>query len=313
MRKLIETFDLSKTFGDFVAVDGVSLSVEEGEVLALLGPNGAGKTTTIRMLASILSPTYGRASIAGYDIVQNKREVRFSIGMLTEHHGLYRRMRPMEYLRFFGRTYQMPQDEIDKRIVELLNYLELDDAFDKRLGEFSKGMRQKLALARSMLHDPPVLLLDEPTSAMDPSSARLVRESILSLRSTKRSIIVCTHNLSEAELLADRIAIIRDGQIVVLGTPDELKQKVLGDQIMEIKLAKPLNSHRPQFPDSVRILSQGSDWIRYSVSSPFEVNPLVLKSLSDLDLPVVTLSRVERSLEEVYLRVIKATGQEVGE
>jgi ABC-2 type transport system ATP-binding protein len=313
MSKLIETSDLSKSFGDFVAVDGVSVDVEAGEVLAFLGPNGAGKTTTIRMLASILNPSRGWARVAGHDTVKNKREVRFSIGMLTEHHGLYRRMRAVEYLQFFGRIYQLGEDVIHERIHELLNYLELGDSLDKRLGEFSKGMRQKLALTRSMLHDPPVLLLDEPTSAMDPASARLVRESIKNLRSSQRSIVVCTHNLSEAELLADRIAIIRKGRIVVHGTPEELKQKVLGDPIMEVRLAQPMDGQRPHFPKDMNIIDQGSDWIRYAAAQPFETNPLVLESLSAVDLQVVTLSGVERSLEEVYLHVIRSDDELDGE
>jgi ABC-2 type transport system ATP-binding protein len=303
MTILIETNNLCKAFGDFQAVDGVTLQVEAGEVLALLGPNGAGKTTTIRMLASILQPSRGWATVAGFDVTQEPRKVRSSIGMLTEHHGLYTRMQAVEYLAFFGRIYQLPEDEIEQRINELLSYLELD-GLGKRLGEYSKGMRQKLALARAMLHDPPVLLLDEPTSAMDPASAKLVRESITSLRSSKRSIVICTHNLSEAEMLADRIAIIQMGKIVALGSPEELKREILGAPIMHVQFAAPLDGVKPKFPEGVRLLETGENWLRFQAESPQVSNPEVLKILASTGFSVVTISGVKQSLEEVYLEVV---------
>jgi len=304
MTVLIETFDLSKSFGDFQAVEGVTLQVNAGEVLALLGPNGAGKTTTIRMLASILAPSRGWAKVAGFDAVNEPIGVRSSIGLLTEHHGLYTRMRAREYLEFFGRIYGLPEKLTRARSEQLLNHLELTDFSSKRLGEFSKGMRQKLALARAMLHDPPILLLDEPTSAMDPSSAKIVRESIFGLRSSKRAIVVCTHNLNEAEILADRIAIIQNGKIVVLGTPEELKNSILGIPIMEVELAEPLNGIEPDLPEDVNILDYGSNWIRYEVSKPKEMNPAIIEALSKAGFHVVTLARVGHSLEEVYLQVV---------
>jgi ABC-2 type transport system ATP-binding protein len=305
MGPLIETSDLSKAFDGFMAVDGVTLSVEAGEVLALLGPNGAGKTTTIRMLASILRPTRGWARVAGHDCFRDGVEVRRSVGMLTEHHGLYTRMLPLEYLRFFGQTYGFPTPDIDRRAKDLLERFELGEARDKRLAEFSKGMRQKLALARAMLHEPVVLLLDEPTSAMDPASARLVRESIAGLRSSKRALVVCTHNLAEAEILADRIAIIERGRIMAQGTPEALKQSVLGAPIMEVRLGQRLNGARPQLPEEVMAVEYGVDWIRYQVAEPERTNPKVLAALADSDLPVVTLTEVGRTLEEVYLQVVR--------
>lgn len=304
MTTLIETNDLSKSFGDFLAVDGITIQVEAGQVLALLGPNGAGKTTTIRMLASILKPSSGWARVNGRNVVEEPMEVRRLIGMLTEHHGLYTRMRAPEYLEFFGHIYQLPKESLKARIRELLGYLNLDQEVDRRLGEFSKGMRQKLALARAMLHDPAVLLLDEPTSAMDPASARLVRESILKLRSSNRAIIVCTHNLIEAEELADRMAVISNGRIVAQGTPDQLKRSVLGDPIMEVQLLEPLDGSKPSFPGEMKIIESGENWIRYSAANPRKTNPAVLEALAAAGQSVVTLSDVEQTLEEVYLRVV---------
>jgi ABC-2 type transport system ATP-binding protein len=230
------------------------------------------------------------------------------VGLLTEHHGLYTRMRAREYLRFFGRAYGLEEARIRRRALELLEKYGLGDALDRRLGEFSKGMRQKLALVRALLHDPPVLLLDEPTSAMDPASAHLVRETIVGLRSSNRAIVVCTHNLAEAETLADRIAIIREGSIVAQGSPEELKGMVLGDPIMELRLAGPLDGAARYLPEGAVELSSGPDWLRFQTAHPEVVNPLVLKALAQADIAVLTLTEVGRSLEEVYLRVVAQDG-----
>lgn len=308
---MIETHDLGKDFGDLVAVDGVSLRVSTGEVLALLGPNGAGKTTTIRMLASILRPSRGGATVAGFDVVEQADDVHRSIGLLTEHHGLYTRMRASEYLSFFGRVHGLPQSMMVQRIEELMGRYELAEHAHRRLGEYSRGMRQKLALVRAVLHDPPVLLLDEPTSALDPASARMVRGRIRSLRSANRAIIVCTHNLHEAEELADRIAIIRKGMIVALGSPAELKRELLGDPIMELRLANSVDGAAENLPAAVKLVEAGKDWLRYRTPDPNAQNPLVLRSLADAGFSVVTLAEVGRSLEEVYLRVVGVT--EAGE
>lgn len=302
---MIEAMKLTKKFGSFTAVDELSLHVKSGEILALLGPNGAGKTTTIRMLASILKPTSGSARIAGLDVRQHASQIRGMVGLLTEHHGLYTRMRSLEYLEFFGRIYGLTDAVIHERAENLLSSYNLDDALDLRLGYYSKGMRQKLALVRALLHEPRILLLDEPTSAMDPSSAHMVRESIESLRSKDRSIIVCTHNLHEAEALADTIAIIRRGAIIAFDQTAVLKRSLLGDPVMELRLGKPLDGVIDLLPDEAVRVSEGPGWIRYQTADPENVNPLVLKSLMDAQIPVITLSEVERSLEDVYLEVVE--------
>lgn len=304
MDKLIETHNLGKRFGQVVAVDGVDLEVRAGQVLALLGPNGAGKTTTIRMLASILRPSKGWARVAGLDVVQEPVKVRRSVGLLTEHHGLYTRMKALEYLTFFGRTYGLPERALQERILSLLERFDLAEALEMRLGQYSRGMRQKLALVRALLHDPPVLLLDEPTSAMDPASARKVRESILQLRDVRRAIVVCTHNLTEAEFLADRIAIIHQGRIVAQGSVPELKQRLLGDPIMEVRVARPLDGALSSLPQGIEVVATGADWLRYRTASPERDNPRLVEALARARVPVVTLAEVGRSLEEVYLRVV---------
>ncbi|MEM7031003.1 MAG: ABC transporter ATP-binding protein [Chloroflexota bacterium] len=301
---MIEAKALTKRFQDFTAVNQLDLQVSEGEVLAILGPNGAGKTTTVRMLGSILRPTSGQATVAGYDTVKDAEAVRQMIGLLTEFPGLYTRMKGVEYLHFFGELQGLPKKVRVTRIETLLKQFQLWDAREKRLGEYSKGMKQKLTLVRAMLHDPQVLFLDEPTSTMDPHSAKLVRDAILQLRQEKRTIVICTHNLAEAELLADRIAIIRQGEIIASGTSAVLKQQLLGDPVMDLRLGQPLNGQMQQVEDWVTIIDSGPQWLRYSTADPETTNPKLVQLFTQTQVPVVTLSEVSRSLEEVYLKIV---------
>ena len=287
------------------AVDHLSLRVPAGTILALLGPNGAGKTTTVRMLASILKPSEGWARVAGFCTVRDARQVRHAVGLLTEFPGLYLRMRADEYLAFFGQLQGMDDQTIRERTRNLMERFGLASARRQRIAEFSKGMRQKLALIRAMIHDPALLLLDEPTSAMDPQSAKLVRDAILDLGRGRRTILVCTHNLPEAELLADQIAIIRRGRIVALDTPARLKARLLGAPLLEVRLAHSLDGYVEELTDLVEVESLGEDWFRYRAASPEITNPALLNRLAGLNARVLTLSEVPRSLEEVYLNIVE--------
>jgi ABC-2 type transport system ATP-binding protein len=307
---MIITQELGKRFDDFWAVDGISLEVKAGEVLALLGPNGAGKTTTVRMLTSVLRPTRGEARVAGFDVQREANQVRACVGILTEQHGLYGRMPATDYLDFFGQVYGIPPGLRQSKINQLLDNFGLLPDRHRRIGEYSKGMSQKLALARALLHDPPVLLLDEPTSAMDPESARLVRDSIKDLRSASRAIVICTHNLAEAEELADQIAIIRQGKIIAKGSPASLKARLLGPEEYEVRFGATLNGMEPALPASASLTLRGPDWLRYQTAQPDQVNTLVLRALLDQNLPVVGLNEVPRSLEQVYLQAIAAPAEE---
>jgi ABC-2 type transport system ATP-binding protein len=301
---MIETHDLGKQFDGFQAVDGITLQVGAGEVLALLGPNGAGKTTTVRMLTSVLRPSRGWARVADYDVVAQAPQVRASVGVLTEQHGLYGRMPADEYLDFFGQIYGLEANRRRRRIEALTAQFGLGSFLRRRTGEYSKGMRQKLALARALLHEPPVLLLDEPTSAMDPESARLVRDAIQDLRSNDRAIVICTHNLAEAEELADQIAIIRSGRIIVRGTPAALKNNLLGPEEYEVRLGSTLNGFSLALPPQARLTQRGEAWFRYQTSQPGLVNPFILQNLVAQNLPVLALFPIPRSLEQVYLQAI---------
>lgn len=308
---MIETHDLSKQFHDFMAVDGVNLSVPEGQILALLGQNGAGKTTTVRMLTALLNPSRGWARVAGYDVVKNGHDVRASVGVLTEQHGLYMRMTAIEYLDFFGQVYSLSAETRKSRSDHLLEYFGLAEAAHRRIGEYSKGMRQKLALARAMMHDPGVLLLDEPTSAMDPESARLVRDEIARLKSSKRTIVICSHNLTEVEALADQIGIIYRGRVLLQGTLEELKYKVLGSPEYEIKFTDAWDASRVEMPEGVKMLSQAATSFKVRVERPQESNPQILKVLYAKSAPVMAMQEEPRTLEQVYLKVMAdAKGRE---
>ena len=301
---MIETNDLSKQFNDFWAVDSVTLSVKPGQILALLGQNGAGKTTTVRMLNSLLMPTRGWARVAGYDVVKHGAEVRASVGVLTEQHGLYMRMTGDEYLEFFGEVYRLDSKRRQSRRDYLLDYFGLASASSQRIGQYSKGMRQKLALARALMHEPPVLLLDEPTSAMDPESARLVRDEIARLKSSQRTIVICTHNLFEAETLADMIAIIYKGRILMIGTLEELKQKVLGIPEYEARLSSNWSGETLNLPAGVTLIEQSASSLRFRVERPLKANPVLLHELMTKRAPLMAFQEVPRSLEEVYLKVM---------
>ncbi|HML39661.1 MAG TPA: ABC transporter ATP-binding protein [Bellilinea sp.] len=302
---------LKKNFDDFAAVRGIDLTVDSGQVLALLGPNGAGKTTTIRMLTAVLTPSEGRALVAGYDVVRQSDQVRQSVGVLTEHHGLYNRMRAEEYLTFYGDIYNLPREVTRRQMINLLEQFGLADARSKKLGEYSKGMRQKLALVRALIHNPPVLLLDEPTSAMDPESARVVRDAIHQLRGQDRTIILCTHNLSEAEELADKIAIIRKGRIILQGTVENIKRELLGPEEYELRFSHAIAmTDLPQWPAGVRLDSSGTDWLRLQVDDARHSNPLLLRSLVEAGIPLLSFAPVSRSLEAAYLQAVHRAEEE---
>jgi ABC-2 type transport system ATP-binding protein len=312
---MIEAHQLTKHFGSFQAVRGLDLQIEPGELLALLGPNGAGKTTTVRMLGAILKPTSGSAHICGHDVVAEAQTVRAKVGLLTEYPGLYNRMKAVEYLDFFGSLLGLDGATRQRRGEALLKQFGLWEARERRLDGYSKGMKQKIALVRALIHDPPVLFLDEPTTAMDPQSARTVRDAIGELRASDRSILLTTHNLTEAEVLADRIAIIRGGQIIAQGTIEELTRQLLGDPIWELRLAQPA---RPQaalaaLDDLVRIEEIVNDTLRYRCPDPQALNPIIVRRLNERELPIIAMAQISRTLEDVYLKIVAEDEAEVQE
>jgi ABC-2 type transport system ATP-binding protein len=221
----VEAVDLYKKFGDVVAVNGVSLKVDEGEIFGFLGPNGAGKTTTIRMLTGILRPDRGEARIMGYDVYREPVKARMSLGVVPEEANPYPDLSAWDNLTLVGRLYGLPRRTVEERALSLLILLGLNDARGRKAKNLSKGMRQKLLVAMALIGEPKVLFLDEPTAGLDVLSARKIRSLILDLRKKGVTILLTTHNVEEAGSLCDRIAIINNGRIVETGSPDDLRIK----------------------------------------------------------------------------------------
>ena len=314
---MIETHALTRRFGSFTAVSQVSLQVPDGAILALLGPNGAGKTTTIRMLAGLLAPTEGNAIVAGYDIRREADAVRACVGLVTDVPGLFEQMKVPAYLDFFGSMYGLSPSERTHRIDELLEFFDLKTHRNEKMAGFSKGMKQKVALARALIHEPAVLYLDEPTSGLDPLASRSVRDLIVEFKRSNRSIILCTHDLDEAERLADEVAIIRQGHIVAFDTPSTLRKQATGETLVQIELvgACPLTLeeivsvegvHNPRLKEkqatgtlSMNPQTPGT-MLEYLSAQPKITNPHLLSRLVMAGAQIVTVTCETRSLEDVY-------------
>jgi ABC-2 type transport system ATP-binding protein len=229
---IVQIDGLTKAFGEFTAVDNIAFSIEKGEVFGFLGPNGAGKSTTLSMLATLLSPTSGKAFINGYDIVSQRDNVRESIGMVFQDSSLDEELTAYENMDFHGRLYSVPSIVRAKKILELLKLVELDDRKDSLVKTFSGGMRRRLEIARGLLHEPKVLFLDEPTLGLDPQTRNKLWTYIKDLNKKKGlTIILTTHYMDEADKLCDRIAIIDHGKIIVTGTSSKLKDAIGGDVV----------------------------------------------------------------------------------
>lgn len=220
---MIVVQELRKRFRKIQAVDGVSFEAKAGEIFGLLGPNGAGKTTTLRLIASSLTPDSGTAVVAGHDVTRAPEEVRRCIGVLTANIGVYGRLTTRENLRYFARLYGLKGNGVEKRIQELIDYFEMRDYAERRAEPFSTGMKQKLAIARAIVHDPPVIVFDEPTSGLDVLASRIVVEFMRRARSEGKCIILSTHHMWEADRLCDRAAILHEGRVKAVGTVQEIK------------------------------------------------------------------------------------------
>ena len=231
---MVEVKGLTKMFGGFAAVDGVSFSVKPGEIYGLLGETGAGKTTTLRMLATVLVPTSGSATIFGADVVRSQEEARSRIGVLSGEGGVYDRLSATENVVYFGRLHGLPEGTIRARTRVLLEDLGMAEYGSQRAGSFSRGMKQKVAIARSVVHDPPVLLFDEPTSGLDVTAARVVHEFLLGERLRGKAIILSSHVMAEVEKLCDRVGVIHRGRLVAEGTVRDLMARSTAESMEEV-------------------------------------------------------------------------------
>ena len=232
MSNLIDAHGLRKVYGDFVAVDDISFSVEPGEIVGFLGPNGAGKTTTLKMLTGLLPPDSGRVLIAGHDIQQDPLAAKAALGYVPDTPNLYGRLKAIEYLRFVGQLYRVPTEVAERRIRRMLELFELTESAGGYLDGFSHGMQQKVAIAAGFVHDPGIIFLDEPTVGLDPRSARLIKDLMIQRRESGKSVLFSTHILEIAEHMCDRVIIIHKGRILADAKVTDLRQ-MQGEQSLE--------------------------------------------------------------------------------
>ncbi len=307
---MIHTEGLTKTFGEaehtITAVDGLTLDVAEGEVFGVLGPNGAGKTTTVRLLTSLIAPTKGTATVNGLKVGRDDQAIRQSVGLLTETPGMYDRLSAEKNLTIFAHLYGVPDPA--QAVEKYLKMLGLWARRGDEAGSFSKGMRQKLALARALLHEPKVLFLDEPTSGLDPEAAKLVRDFIEELKTEGRTIFLCTHNLDEADRLCERIAIFKT-HLITLDTPANLRQRLYGRRVV-FHLAQPgepLMAAAKGLP-FVKDVQAVDNKLVVGLDNPEADNPALVRALVGAGAEIQFVGELRHSLEDVYLRLIDGAG-----
>ncbi|MBU6424573.1 MAG: ABC transporter ATP-binding protein [Chloroflexota bacterium] len=309
----MRTDGLTKRFGRLLAVDRLDIEVHEGEVFGFLGPNGAGKTTTLRLLCALVAPSAGGAEVAGHRLGRDDARIRASVGILTEHPGLYERLSAADNLRFFASLYGLDPRTAEAQVDRFLRLMGLYDQRDDAVATFSRGMKQKMAIARAALHEPRILFLDEPTTGLDPDAARTVRELIVSLAKEGRTVFLCTHNLDEADRLCDRIAFFRRS-LIRIDTPDRLRAELYG-RTVELRV---LPSPRPEHLACVQAvpgvreawLENGSILVR--TDDPLRTDPALVRTLVAAGAEIAFVSERRASLEDVYLRIVHDEAREVG-
>ena len=300
---MITTQNLTKKFDQITAVKNLTLEIPEGEVFGFLGPNGAGKTTTVRMLTSLIGPTSGSATVNGYTVGEQDIDIRRSVGLLTETPGLYDNLSAQRNLEIYASLYEV--EDIEGQVEKYLRFLGLWERRSDIAATFSKGMKQKLAIARALLHEPRTIFLDEPTAGLDPEASRLVREFILEIKQQGRTIFICTHNLDEADRLCDRIGVFKTN-LLVLDSPTKLRQQVFGRKVVfhlqqaDQALVAKVNQH-PQVTDAQLIDHK----IVATIDDPETTNPQLIRMLVDEGAEVQFVGELRRSLEDVYLQLVK--------
>ena len=300
---MITTDSLTKQFDKTLAVDRLSLSIKEGEVFGFLGPNGAGKTTTVRMLTSLIGPTSGSAVVSGYKVGQDDISIRRSVGILTESPGMYDNLSAQFNLEIYAHLYEVK--DIKGQVEKYLRMLGLWERRQDEAGTFSKGMKQKLAIARALLHEPKILFLDEPTSGLDPEAARLVRDFISELGTAGRTIVLCTHNLNEADRLCHRIGVFKT-RLLVVDTPDHLRTQLFGRKVV-FHLKEAHNSLTKLISDLpyVQECSVIDNKLVVNLDNPEIQNPEIIRILVGQGIDIQFVGELRHSLEDVYLQLVK--------
>ena len=301
---MITTDNLTKKFGDILAVERLSLAVKEGEVFGFLGPNGAGKTTTVRMLTSLIAPTHGTAIVNGFQVGKQDYDIRRTVGILTETPGMYDNLSAEYNLQIYASLYEV--SDVKGQVEKYLRMLGLWERRQDEAGSFSKGMRQKLAIARALLHEPRILFLDEPTAGLDPEASRLVRDFISELSKQGRTIFLCTHNLDEADRLCDRIGVFKT-HLLVVDTPANLRAQLFGRKVVfhlrEANEGLALSLQKLPFVKQARALDNK---LVVSLDDPDRGNPEIIRWLVQQGVDVQFVGELRHSLEDVYLQLVKS-------
>ena len=309
----IQASELQKTFASVTAVDGLSFEVEEGEIFGLLGSNGAGKTTTIRILACLLSPTGGTARVCGFAVDDEPAKVRERVGVLTENPCLYERLTAFENMDFFAKAYGVSsQADRNHRINQVLEFFGLWDRRADKVAYFSKGMKQKLAIARALVHNPPVLLLDEPTAGLDPKSAKEVRDTITRLsRNDGCAILLCTHRMEDAERLCNNAVIVKKGRSIAYGSPELLREKIGASPVLEVMMrvadGRVVESiQRATSSESVKV---DGPRLFVTVDDVESATPEIVRTIVQAGGQVLSVKVIKPSLEEIYLKLIEEAAE----
>jgi ABC-2 type transport system ATP-binding protein len=305
MNPIIEVNDLQRTFGDHKAVDGITFAVEPGEVFGLLGPNGAGKTTTVRLLNGILPPSAGTARIFGFDPTTQGESIRRKTGVLTETPALYERLSARYNLEFFGTLQEISDKDLKQRVDEMLGFFELSSRAKDKVETYSKGMKQRLAIARALIHKPPLLFLDEPTSGLDPEAAQQVDDLIATLgRTDGQTVVLATHNLLEAQRLCDHVAIMSNGHILALGSLNELSRKLWPVTWVDIVFhVKPADDLTDSLKDQRGIIQSAVAATGNTLSVQVEnedVIPAVIHHLVEHGESILKVNPRDYTLENIY-------------
>ncbi len=306
----IEAEGLSKRFGTLTALDRLSFRVDPGEIFGLLGPNGSGKTTTVRILSCLISPSEGSARVAGFDIVKDPLKVRETVGVLTENPGIYDRLTAIENMEFFAEAYGLKdQARREARVKELLEFFDLWDRRGDKAGTFSRGMRQKLAIAKAVVHSPQVVFLDEPSSGLDPKAAKDIRDLMEKMsRQERHTIVLCTHNLEEAERLCSRVIIIRRGAALATGSIGDLQKMLRGAPELKVTLEEVNNKllgKASKLKGVKTVKVEGPASLIFDLDDPEAATPDVVKGLVDGGARVKSVNILKPTLEDAYLELTK--------
>lgn len=302
---MLQIKNLYKNYGKFNAVDNLSLDIKEGEIFGFVGPNGAGKTTTMKIVCGLLSATKGQVFINGIDAIQNSKKAKEYIGYMPDFFGVYDNLKVSEYLDFYASIYDIKGEESKKVCSDLLELIDLTSKKDAYVDSLSRGMKQRLCLARSLVHNPKILVLDEPASGMDPRARFQMKEILKSLKNMGKTVIVSSHILSELAEICTTIGIIDNGKMVIQGSVDEIMSKIYKNRSVKIKLSSELEKAvriLKEFPNVDNIIAGENNIEADFVGNDSDMNKL-LKELIRREVPVVTFSQIDGNLEDIFMKV----------